>query len=42
MHVGGMQVLLADGSSRFLGENIDLTLFQSLATPEGEEIVGEW
>lgn len=42
MHVGGMQVLLADGSSRFMSENIDLGIFQSLGTPEGEEIIGEW
>ncbi|QDU07520.1 DUF1559 domain-containing protein [Gimesia aquarii] len=42
MHVGGMQVLLADGSSRFLSENIDLTLFQNLGSISGEEIIGEW
>jgi len=42
MHVGGMQVLLADGASRFMSENIDLTLFQSLGTPAGDEIIGEW
>ncbi|QDU51241.1 DUF1559 domain-containing protein [Gimesia panareensis] len=42
LHVGGMQVLLADGSSRFMSENIDVNIFQSLGTTEGEEIIGEW
>lgn len=42
LHVGGMQVLLADGSSRFISENIDLTLFQGLGSVAGAEIIGEW
>lgn len=42
MHVGGMQILLADGSSRFMSENIDLNLFQNLGTIGGGEIIGEW
>lgn len=42
LHVGGMQVLLADGSSRYLSENIDLNLYVKLATIGGQELVGLW
>ncbi|MCA9034061.1 MAG: DUF1559 domain-containing protein [Planctomycetaceae bacterium] len=41
-HVGGAQFTLADGSARFISENIDLNLYRSLATIRGGEIVGEF
>lgn len=41
-HVGGGQFTMADGSVRFVSENIDLTLYRSLATIMGGETVGEF
>jgi len=41
-HVGGGQFTLGDGSVRFVSENIDLTLYRSLATVGGGEVVGEF
>jgi len=41
-HVGGAHFAMADGSVRFLSENMDLTLYQSLATIKGGEVVGEF
>lgn len=41
-HVGGAQFALADGSVRFLSENLDLGLYQSLASISGGEVVGEF
>lgn len=41
-HVGGAHFGMADGSVRFLSENIDLLLYQSLATIKGGEPVGEF
>lgn len=41
-HVGGAQFVLGDGSVRFISENIDHGLYQSLATIQGGEIVGEF
>lgn len=41
-HVGGAQFALADGSVRFLSENMDLRTYQSLATRQGGEVVGEF
>ena len=41
-HDGGAFFLLADGSARFINENLDFALFQSLATRNGGEIVGEY
>ncbi len=35
-HVGGCHMLMADGSTQFVGENIDITLFQQLAKREDE------
>lgn len=42
MHVGGMQVLLGDGSCRFMSDNIDLDLFVKLGTVGGGERVKKW
>lgn len=41
-HVGGAHFTLGDGSVRFLSENMDLKVYQSLATVKGAEIVGEF
>jgi len=41
-HVGGAQFTLGDGSVRFISENIDHGLYQSLATIQGGETVGEF
>jgi len=39
-HTGGAQVALADGSVRFLSENIDTNVFVHLCTRAGGEVVG--
>ncbi len=41
-HEGGAQFVLGDGSCRFISENIDHGLYQSLATIQGGEVVGEF
>jgi prepilin-type N-terminal cleavage/methylation domain-containing protein len=41
-HVGGTQFCLGDGSVRFISENIDRGVYQSLATIQGGEVVGEF
>lgn len=41
-HVGGAHFLMSDGAVRFLSENLDLKLYQNLATIAGGEIVGEF
>lgn len=41
-HTGGVQVTLADGSSRFISENIDLATWQNLGTIRGGEVLGEF
>lgn len=38
MHVGGCQFLLGDGTVRFLSQNIDFNLYQSLASASGGEV----
>ncbi len=42
MHTGGAQFGLCDGSVRFVSENIDRTVYQSVSTISGGEVVGEW
>ena len=39
-HTGGFQVLLADGSVRFVSENIDPKVLEALATMHGGEVIG--
>ncbi len=41
-HTGGAFFGMADGSVQFLSENIDLGLYQSMATRAGGEVVGEF
>ena len=41
-HPGGAFFCFADGSGRFLSENIDGIIFEALGTPAGGETVGEF
>ena len=41
-HPGGTNVVLTDGSVRFVAETIELTTWRSLTTPGGGEVVGEY
>ncbi|TWT63761.1 DUF1559 domain-containing protein [Rubinisphaera italica] len=41
-HKGGAQFVLGDGHVRFLSENIDKGVYQSLGTIQGGEVVGEY
>lgn len=41
-HVGGVQVTMGDGSSRFISENIDIDLYRGLSTAQGSEVLGEF
>ena len=41
-HIGGIQILLVDGSVRFLGQNVDFTTYTSLATKAGSEVIGDF
>jgi hypothetical protein len=42
MHDGGMHITLADGSSRFLSQNIDINLLLALVTVGRREVLGEF
>ena len=39
---GGVNMLLADGSVRFISENVDLQTLKALASPDGKEQVGDF
>ncbi|MBN2291777.1 MAG: DUF1559 domain-containing protein [Pirellulales bacterium] len=41
MHPGGVTLVLCDGSVRFVGEEIDLYLWQCLSTPDGGETLSD-
>ena len=41
-HVGGAQFTLADGSSRFISENVDQTLYENLSTRADGNVIGEY
>lgn len=41
-HIGGAQFTLADGSVRFISENIDLNVYKSLSTMQGLEVIAEF
>lgn len=41
-HTGGVHVVLADGSVRFVSDNIDTSLFQNLGTKSGGEVINDF
>lgn len=41
-HVGGVHVVMVDGSVRFISNNIDTTVFQNLGSANGGEVLGEF
>ena len=41
-HAGGVQVLLSDGSVRFLSASLDITLFHNLADRDDGKVIGEF
>jgi len=41
-HVGGCHILLADGATRFVSENMDTTTRRNLATMADNEVIGEF
>lgn len=40
-HIGGVNVGMADGGTRFISDSIDLRVWQALLTPAGEEVIDE-
>ena len=42
LHTGGCQAVLADGSVRFLSENLDKHIIRRLCNPGDGEVVGEF
>ena len=41
-HEGGVAALMCDGAVRFVSENVDLGLWQGLATKQGGEVLGDF
>lgn len=41
-HTGGAHFALADGSSRFISENISLDILRALGSIKGREVIGEY
>lgn len=41
-HTGGVQILLGDGSARFLSENVDMLTLRRLATRNDGQVLGEF
>ena len=41
-HTGGAQLLLGDGSVRFVSESLDIGVLQALITRDGNEVIGEF
>lgn len=39
LHIGGIQILMADGSARFLSQSVDVRTYSGLATKAGAEIL---
>jgi len=42
LHTGGCQAVLADGSVRFLSENLDRQIIRRICNPGDGEVVGEF
>ncbi|MDA1014793.1 MAG: DUF1559 domain-containing protein [Planctomycetota bacterium] len=42
LHVGGGQFALADGSARFVNENVNIGIYRALGSISGAEIIGEY
>lgn len=42
LHVGGVHVLMGDGSGRFVSDNVHRPTWQALSTPGGSETIGEF
>ena len=41
-HTGGAQIVLLDGSVRFASDNVDDTIWRSVGSMAGGEVIGEW
>jgi hypothetical protein len=41
-HTGGVQIVMGDGSVRFLSDNVALQTFRALVTMRGSELVGDF
>jgi prepilin-type N-terminal cleavage/methylation domain-containing protein len=41
-HIGGAHVALADGTVRFVSDNLSLTIWRALGTHKGGEVLGEF
>ncbi len=41
-HLGGANILMADGSVRFVTDGIDVTLHRNLHSRNGGEIIGDF
>jgi len=41
-HTGGVHVLLADGSTRFVSQNINLAIWRGVGTRNGGEVIGDY
>lgn len=41
-HTGGVMALLADGSVRFVSDNVDLSIWRGVSTRSGGEVLGEF
>ncbi len=41
-HIGGVHALLCDGSTRFVSDSVDYTIWQALGSKQGGEVLGEF
>lgn len=41
-HAGGAHFVMADGAVRFISENIDINLYDSLGTADGREVINDF
>lgn len=42
MHTGGCNFVLADGSTRFIRETIDMPAYRALGSRNGGEVIGDY